>query len=85
MPSNKLPLTPGTTAKKTKQLSGATPKDGMFKPKTQDEGIKGNIVKATVVSHDKLKAYLDTKAKDDPWSPYTMQNAGTGASGKEQK
>ena len=57
----------------------------MLKPKAQDEGLRDNIVKATVPSHDKLKAYLDTKAKDDPWSPYTMQNTGAGASGKAQK
>ena len=85
MPSNTFPLTSGTTATKAKQLSAATLKDGMFEPKLQGEGLKVNIDKATVPKHDKLKAYLDTKAKDDPWSPYTMQNTAAGASGKEQK
>lgn len=84
MPSDTLPLKPGTTAMKTKQLSAATLKDGMFKPKAQDERLQVNIVKATVPNHDKLKAYLGTKAKDDPWSPYTMQNAGAGASDRER-
>ena len=85
MPSTTLPQKSDSTAKKTKQLSAAMLKDGMLKPKPQDEGREDNIVKATIPKHDKLKAYLDTKAKDDPWSPYTMQNAGAGASSKEQK
>ena len=85
MPPSTLPQRTGTTATKTKQLSAAMLKNGMLKPKAQDEGLKDNIVTPTVPSHDKLKAYLDTKAKDDPWSPYSMQNAGAGASGKDRK
>ena len=85
MPSNNLPRDSDSTETKTKQLSAATLKAGMLRPMTQDERLKVNIVKAATPKHNKLKAYLDTKAKDDPWSPYTMQDAGAGASGKEQK
>ena len=85
MPSNTLPPNSGSTATKTKQLSAATLKDGMSTAKAQVEGLKVNVVKATVPKYDKLKAYIDTKAKDDPWSPDTMQTTATGASGKEQK
>ena len=80
-----LPPNSGSTATKTKQLSAATLKDGMFKLKAQDEGLKANMVKATVAKYDKLEAYLGTKAKDDPWSPYTMRKTATGVSYKERK
>ena len=85
MPLATLPQKSGSTATKAKQLSAANLNDGMFKLKAQDEELKVNIVKATVPKHDKLKAYLDTKAKDDPWSPYTMQKTAAGASDKERK
>ena len=85
MPSNTLPLKSGTTATKTKQLSAAMLKDSKYKLEAHDEGLKIKNVKDTIPKHDKLKAYLDTKAKDDPWSPYTTQYTGTGASDKERK
>ena len=80
-------LTPksGSTADKVKQPSAATLKDGIMRPKMQNEGLKADTTKITVPVHNKLNAYLDTKSKDDPWSPYTMRSTTIGACGKEQK
>lgn len=42
----------------------------------QNEGPNADITKVTVPSHEKLNAYLDTKPRDDPWSPYAIQKDG---------
>ncbi|CAF9933283.1 MAG: hypothetical protein ALECFALPRED_005547 [Alectoria fallacina] len=38
-----------------------------------------------VPTHNKIKAYVNTKSKDDPWSPYTIQNDTSSALSKEYK
>lgn len=49
----------------------------------QDEGLR--LINITVPTHNKLEAYVNTKSKDDPWSPYTIQNDTSSALSKEYK
>ena len=49
----------------------------------QDEGLEVDNTKITVPTHNKLNAYIDTKSKDDPWSPYTIQNDTSSALSKK--
>ena len=53
--------------------------------KTQNKELEIDITEVTVPTHDKLKAYLDTKAKDDPWSPYVMTGGNSGNSGQGKR
>ena len=54
-------------------------------PESETKGPSVDITEATVPNHDKLKAYLDTKSKDDPWSPYATQKFAKGASNNGHK
>ena len=50
-----------------------------------DEVLRADIVKNEVSTHDKLKSYIDTKPKDDPWSPYATRSVAAGANGNRHK
>ncbi|CAF9941889.1 hypothetical protein IMSHALPRED_003085 [Imshaugia aleurites] len=49
----------------------------------QKVALKVNTTEFTVPSYDKLKAYIDAKSKDDPWSPYAIQDIAAGEAGKK--
>ena len=54
-------------------------------PECEKKGPSIDITEFPVPNYDKLKAYLDTKSKDDPWSPYATQNVAKGASNNGHK
>ena len=66
----------GFTTDKDKHPRSTAFKDGIVML-YHDHALKTDSINVTVPIHDKLKAYLDTKPKDDPWSPCTMKNTNT--------
>ena len=51
----------------------------------QRDGCRADHTEVKVPTHDKLKAFLETKPKDDPWSPYSMKNVTAVMFAKEYK
>lgn len=84
MPSDTSVPTSGSVKGTKEQGSNTGINDGIVGT-IGNERLKADIAKVTVPTHDKLKAYLDTKPKDDPWSPYTVQDAGACASSMKDK
>lgn len=85
MPSNTLAPKAGLTRSTNERPSvAAALKDGMIRFHCL-KGLKINDSKITVPTHDKLKAYVDTKPKNDLWSPFTIQNAAANTFSRERK
>ena len=78
MPSDPIAPKSGFTSNKDKHPRSTAFKDGIVML-YHDQALKTDSINVTVPIHDKLKAYVDTKPKDDPWSPYTMRNTNTSA------
>ena len=78
MPSDPVAPKSGFTTDKHKHTWSTALKDGIVKL-YHDQALKTDTINVTVPVHDKLKAYVDTKPKDDPWSPYMMKNTDTSA------
>ena len=78
MPSDSLTPKSAFTTNKHKHPRSKALKDGIVKLH-HGQALNTDTFNVTVPVHDKLKAYLDTKPKDDPWSPYTMKNSDTSA------
>ena len=84
MPSNTLGSESSHFTKSTSERQSKALKDGTS-DQIQSKRLDINVAEVTILTHDKLKAYIDTKPKDDPWSPYTMQNAAACTHCKEHK
>ena len=78
MPSDPVVPKSAFTTKKHKHPRSKALKDGNVKLH-QGQALKTDIINVIVPTHDKLKAYVETKPKDGPWSPYTMKNTDTRA------
>ena len=76
MPSD--PVTPKSAFTTNKYKYPNSFKDGIVKLH-HDQVLKTDTINVTVPVHDKLKAYVDTKPKGDPWSPHTMKNTDASA------
>ena len=78
MPSDPVASKSVFTTNKSKHPRSKALKDGIVKLH-HDQALKTDAINVTVPVHDKLKASVDTKPKDDPWSPYTMRNTDASA------
>lgn len=78
MPSEPVAPKSGFTSNKYKHPRSTAFKDGIIKLH-HDQALKTDAINVTVPVHNKLKAYLDTEPKDDPWSPYTNNNTNRSA------
>ena len=74
MPSDPVAPKSAFTTNRSKHPKSKALKDGIVKLH-HDQALKTDTINITVPVHDKLKAYVDTKWKDEPWSPYIMRNA----------
>ena len=84
MPSDPVAPKSAFTTNKYKHPRSKALKDGIVKL-YHDQALKTDTIDIIVPVHDKLKAYVDTKPKDEPWSPYTMKNTDTSALGDRHK
>ena len=78
MPSDAIAPKSASTTNKSKHPRSKALKDGIVKLR-HDQALKTDAINVSVPVHDKLKAYVNTKPKDDPWSPYTMRNTDANA------
>ena len=84
MPSDPVAPKSAFNTNKSKHPRSQALKDGIVKLH-HDQALKTDTINLAVPVHDKLKAYVDTKPKNDPWSPYTMRNTDASAIGNGHK
>lgn len=78
MPSDSAAPKSALTTKKYKHPRSNALKDGIVKLH-HAQALETDTINVIVPVHDKLKEHVDTKPKDDPWSPYTMKNTDASA------